>query len=102
MKKNQKLNRRDFIKLSSIASASLPFALSGFPIFANEKPKNYQFLEDNENILVLVQLQGGNDGLNTVFNMNQYDNLQSVRSNIIIPETELLSSLYGGFKTSLG
>ncbi|MGK0453372.1 MAG: hypothetical protein ACJAYY_000832 [Paraglaciecola sp.] len=91
MKKNQKLNRRDFIKLSSIASASLPFALSGFPIFANEKPKNYQFLEDNENILVLVQLQGGNDGLNTVFNMNQYDNLQSVRSNIIIPETELLA-----------
>ncbi|QNM84662.1 DUF1501 domain-containing protein [Polaribacter pectinis] len=90
MKKTQKLNRRDFIKLSSVASAALPFALSGFPLFANEKPKEYSFLEDNENILVLIQLQGGNDGLNTVFNLNQYDNLQSVRSNIIIPENELL------------
>lgn len=91
MKKNQKLNRRDFIKLSSIASASIPFALSGFPLFANDKPKDYNFLEDNENVLVLIQLQGGNDGLNTVFNLNQYDNLQAVRSNIIIPEKDLLT-----------
>ena len=91
MGKHQKLNRRDFIKLSSIASASLPIALSGFPLFANDKPKAYQFSEDNDNVLVLVQLQGGNDGLNTVFNLNQYDNLQAVRSNIIIPENDLLA-----------
>ena len=91
MKKNQKLNRRDFIKLSSIASASLPIALSGFPIFAKDKPKEYQFLAENDNVLVLIQLQGGNDGLNTVFDLNQYDNLQNVRSNIIIPETDLLT-----------
>ncbi len=91
MKKNQKLNRRDFIKLSSIASASLPIALSGFPIFAKDKPAAYQLSTENDNILVLIQLQGGNDGLNTVFDLNQYDNLQSVRSNIIIPENELLT-----------
>jgi uncharacterized protein (DUF1501 family) len=91
MKKNQKLNRRDFIKLSSIATASLPIALSGFPIFAKEKPAAYQFSTENDNILVLIQLQGGNDGLNTVFDLNQYDNLQNVRSNIIIPENDLLT-----------
>ena len=91
MKNQKKLNRRDFIKLSSIASASLPIALSGFPVFANEKPSNYQFTENNENVLVLIQLQGGNDGLNTIFDLNDYANLQSVRSNIIIPENELLS-----------
>ncbi len=91
MKKKQKLNRRDFIKLSSIASASLPIALSGFPLFANKKPDNFNFTEDNENVLVLIQLQGGNDGLNTIFNLNQYSNLQNVRSNIIIPENELLT-----------
>jgi len=91
MGKYQKLNRRDFIKLSTIASASLPIALSGFPLFANSKPEAYQFSQDNDNILVLVQLQGGNDGLNTVFNLNQYDNLQAVRSNIIIPEKDLLA-----------
>ena len=81
--KTNKLNRRDFIRLSTFASAALPITLSGIPLFANDKPKEYQFSEDNENILVLIQLQGGNDGLNTVFNLNQYDNLQSVRSNII-------------------
>lgn len=91
MDKKRQLNRRDFIKLTSVASASLPITLSGFPVFANEKPGNYQFSDDNDNILVLVQLQGGNDGLNTVFNMDQYDNLQSVRPNIIIPENELLT-----------
>lgn len=91
MKKQQKLNRRDFIKLSSIASASLPIALSGFPIFAQEKPKLYEFSTDNDNILVLIQLQGGNDGLNTIFDLNQYDNLQAVRSNIIIPEADLIA-----------
>ena len=91
MKKSQKLNRRDFIKLSTIASAALPITLSGFPIFANEIPDGYNFEEDNENILVLIQLQGGNDGWNTVFDLNQYSNLQNVRSNIIIPESELLA-----------
>jgi uncharacterized protein (DUF1501 family) len=91
MKNQKKLNRRDFIKLSTIATASLPIALSGFPIFAKDKPKEYKFLAENDNVLVLIQLQGGNDGLNTVFNLNQYDNLQNVRSNIIIPENELLN-----------
>lgn len=91
MKEQKKINRRDFIKLSSIASASLPIALSGFPIYAKDKPKGYQFLVENDNILVLIQLQGGNDGLNSVFNLNQYDNLQNVRSNIIIPDTDLLT-----------
>ena len=91
MKKGKTLNRREFIKLSSIASASLPIALSGFPIFSKQKPKGYNFSNENDNVLVLIQLQGGNDGLNTIFDLNQYDNLQSVRSNIIIPENELLN-----------
>ena len=43
MKKGKTLNRRDFIKLSSIASASLPIVLSGFPIFSQQKPKGYSF-----------------------------------------------------------
>lgn len=91
MKHQKKINRRDFIKLSSIASASLPIALSGFPVFAKEKPNDYQFTENNENILVLIQLQGGNDGLNTIFDLEQYENLQAVRSNIIVPENELIA-----------
>jgi uncharacterized protein (DUF1501 family) len=90
MKKTRKLSRREFVKLTTIASASLPIAIGGYPMFASEKPKTFEFNTDNDNVLVLIQLQGGNDGLNTVFNMNQYSNLQSVRSNIIIPEGDLL------------
>ena len=91
MKNSKKLNRRDFIRLTSVAAAALPIALSGFPIYANQKPKGLTFEENNDNILVLIQLQGGNDGLNTVFNLSQYNNLQSVRSNIIIPDSDLIS-----------
>jgi len=40
--------------------------------------------------LILVQLNGGNDGLNTLFPLDQYANLQKARSNIIIPEAKLL------------
>ena len=92
MKNSKKLNRRDFIRLTSVAAAALPITLSGFPIYANQKPKGLTFEENNDNILVLIQLQGGNDGLNTVFNLSQYNNLQSVRSNIIIPDSDLISS----------
>ena len=46
MANTKKLNRRDFIKLSSIASASIPITLSGFPIYANEKPSEYFFNSD--------------------------------------------------------
>lgn len=53
------LNRRDFIKLSAIASASLPITLSGFPLVAKEKPSQFNFDSDNDNVLVLIQLQGG-------------------------------------------
>lgn len=90
MSKRQ-INRREFLKLSSIASASLPIVLSGFPLYTNDKSQNLTFNSDNNNVLVLIQLQGGNDGLNTVFNLTQYDNLQSVRSNIIIPQNDLIS-----------
>jgi len=41
--------------------------------------------------LVLVQLNGGNDGLGTFVPLDQYDNLQKARSNIIIPQNKLVS-----------
>jgi len=47
-------------------------------------------LGKNERILVLVQLNGGNDGLNTVIPLDQYSNLFRVRQNIIIPEKRIL------------
>lgn len=82
------MKRRDFIK--NTAFASIPFAIGGFPLFAAAKPSALANI-DNDKILVLVQLQGGNDGLATIFDAGQYANLQAVRGNIIIPETSIIN-----------
>lgn len=54
------INRRNFLKISSLASASLMM-----PKFlkAMELP---QALPTQNKILVVLQLSGGNDGLNTI------------------------------------
>lgn len=52
-----------------------------------------RFLRDNranDRILVVVQLFGGNDGLNTVIPIDQYDMLSQLRANILIPEADTL------------
>lgn len=84
-----KINRRNFIKTSALAS--LPITLSGFPIFASVKANSALFGDDNDKILVLVQLQGGNDGLATVYHAEHYANLQAVRENIIIQENSIIN-----------
>jgi uncharacterized protein (DUF1501 family) len=44
-----------------------------------------------DRVLVLIQLNGGNDGLNMVIPRDQYSALAAARSNIMIPETKVLS-----------
>jgi uncharacterized protein (DUF1501 family) len=84
-----KINRRDFIKTSALAS--IPFTLGGIPLFATAKPNSSFFNGGNDKVLVLVQLQGGNDGLSMIYDAGQYDNLQAVRGNIIIPENSVIN-----------
>ncbi len=83
------MKRRKFIQAGSMMS--LPFFVGGTPFTAMGKNKLFDLIgDDNDKILVLVQLQGGNDGLSTIIPIDQYDNLQSVRSNVIVPENSLL------------
>jgi uncharacterized protein (DUF1501 family) len=42
----------------------------------------------SDRVLVVVRLDGGNDGLNTVLPLDQYANLAKARSNILIPEAK--------------
>lgn len=87
--KRKTINRRDFLKTS--AMAALPLTLSGFPLFATAKSLASQFYSnENDKILVLVQLQGGNDGLSTLFHAPQYANLSAVRNNILVGESSIL------------
>lgn len=83
------MNRRHFLK--STAMASIPLTLGGFPLFASARTNASLFDVNNDKILVLIQLQGGNDGLSTIYHTAQYANLQAVRGNIIIPENTIIN-----------
>ncbi len=81
------ISRRDFIKYSSLSAFGLALTTQRVFSIGDEVPIG----EDNDRILVLVQLQGGNDGLASIFDMNQYSNLYQVRENVIIPEDKIIS-----------
>jgi uncharacterized protein (DUF1501 family) len=101
MKKNNTFSRREFLKLSGMAS--IPLTLGGFPLFSQASTHKGAFDTNNDKILVLVQLQGGNDGLATIYHDDEYANLQTVRSNIIVPQSSILnvSGKYG-FHPNMG
>lgn len=83
------MKRRNFLKASG--AMSLPFFVGGKPFTAVGKNKLFDIIgEGNDKVLVLVQLQGGNDGLTTILPRDQYDNLAAVRSNVLVPENSIL------------
>ncbi|MFY0643769.1 MAG: DUF1501 domain-containing protein [Bacteroidia bacterium] len=86
------MKRRDFIKRVAPMSL-LPFAIQGQPInaYGSILGAKAQDFVDTDNVLVLVQLNGGNDGLNTVIPLDQYANLTAARPDVIIPENKVLS-----------
>lgn len=91
-KKSSMLNRRKFIARSTGAMA-IPFLLNGLPIKALDGPilnKLFNGDQDTDRVLVLVQLSGGNDGLNTVIPLDQMSAYTAARSNIAIPENKAL------------
>lgn len=81
------MNRRDFIKKAGITGAGA-MLLNHIPIRLLAK---HSFLNQlasaacEDRVLVLIQLHGGNDGLNTIVPLDQYSLYQSVRPNIALP-----------------
>ncbi|HOJ04179.1 MAG TPA: DUF1501 domain-containing protein [Bacteroidota bacterium] len=63
------MKRRDFLLQSLYASAgvaSVPLIFGGIPVHAGSyRATRPELMQQNDNILVVVQLFGGNDGLNT-------------------------------------
>ncbi len=83
------MKRRSFIKRSSIAS--VPLLLGGVPVTAVAENAFSNFINpDSDRVLVLIQLTGGNDGLNCVIPRDQYRALTMVRPDIVLPESSLL------------
>lgn len=100
------MKRRDFLRYTTPAVAA-PIFLNGLPIRALANSPLLNALASkgaaiaDDRILVIVQLFGGNDGVNTVLPTDQYlylsmDNTQGGRSNILIPETKGLKLEKGG------
>lgn len=86
------MKRREFLKKSGITAVGTPIALKHSQL---KKLKHSllmsQLNPENDRILVVIFLNGGNDGLNTIIPLDQYDNLANVRGNILIPQAQILS-----------
>lgn len=66
----------------------MPFAMQGIPIklLASHQPlRRLAAQSDNDRVLIILQMNGGNDGLNTFIPIQQYDQYYSRRANIAIP-----------------
>jgi uncharacterized protein (DUF1501 family) len=96
------MNRRKFIRQAA--------PLAAVPFFSNNLMASVVRLSAsdaaalmaapaNERALVVIQLNGGNDGLNMVLPLDQYSNLAAARSSILIPDTAALR--LGSFQTGL-
>ncbi|MCF2504695.1 DUF1501 domain-containing protein [Dyadobacter sp. CY107] len=98
------MKRRDF--LAATTSAMIPVMLNGFGIKSLAKSSSLvQGLKrtsamNNDRILVIIYLGGGNDGLNTVIPLEYYSEYNTLRSNIAIPENSVLK-LAGNLETGL-
>ncbi len=85
------MKRRNFLKSATALSA--PVFLNGLQVAAMSNSSLLPIINSapNDRVLVIIQLNGGNDGLNMLVPIDQYDKLMGVRENIMIPENQLLS-----------
>ena len=86
----KKISRKEFIKLSSlVAGGTLLIPKWLYPFFSDTN--NFNLLRNafNDKILVVINLNGGNDGLNTVIPY-QNQNYYNLRPDIAIPNDSVL------------
>lgn len=70
--------------------ASTSFSLGGYPLNVMAQHSRFARLAEestNDRVLVILQLHGGNDGLNSLIPIDDYDQYYSRRANIAIPKT---------------
>ena len=89
------MKRRHFIRNVAYGSAA-GITLGGIPmnlLAANSPMARLAADSANDKVLVFIQLHGGNDGLNTLIPISQYDDYYNLRPNIAIRHTGTRSYL---------
>jgi uncharacterized protein (DUF1501 family) len=89
------MKRRHFIRNVAYGSAA-GITLGGVPLnllAANHGLKMLAAQSPNDKVLVFIQMHGGNDGLNTLIPISQYDEYYNLRPNIAIKHTGTRSYL---------
>lgn len=99
------MNRRTFLRNTALLST--PVFFNGLPVFAGGGVADplLQALAKGTNacnkVLVIIQLNGGNDGLNMVIPLDKYTELSNARSSLLIPSGSVLQlNNLGGSGTS--
>jgi uncharacterized protein (DUF1501 family) len=87
------MKRRHFLRNMIPASAIFPSLVNGFTVKAFGAAGFFETLAgaaDNDHVFVMIQLSGGNDGLNTLVPISNYSDYLSLRQNIAIPIDKVL------------
>ena len=96
------MKRDEFLK---IGGATLATIIGGWPISTYASNPLLDSIarsaQSSGRVLVLIQLNGGNDGLNTLIPLDQYAVLSNKRSNILVPESSVLPLSNTGKATGL-
>ena len=86
------MKRRNFLhNLSHLGAASL---FTSDLAFGSNLYNSNSYLSNtlsSGKVLVLVKLNGGNDGLNTVVPLNQMSNLNNARPHVILPDNKIIN-----------
>jgi uncharacterized protein (DUF1501 family) len=87
------MKRRSFIKKTA-AGVVIPAVLNGLSVSAFGSSPLAQMLSpeftETDRVLVIIQLNGGNDGLNMVLNLDRYGQLSNARAGIMIAQNNVL------------
>ncbi len=84
------MKRRSFLKKSSLVT--LPAFLGGYELAALSSSNLFNLVNgDDDKVLVLIDLNGGNDGLASFVPLDYFDNLANARPNLYLPENDLLT-----------
>ena len=84
-------SRRSFLQAMGIAGSGSMMLGANMLTASGPSPLTAAIAAaETDNILILIRLSGGNDGLSTVIPIEQYDSYANARPNIYIPESKVL------------